>query len=215
MATPVVVAGPSGVNITLDLDDPKSLEEYKALVAKPVPPVPVRLDLGCGKVKKEGFTGVDSLPFPGVDVVTDLGSGPWPWADGTVDEANSSHMVEHLTWPERVHFFNELCRVLKKGGKAQISMPHWASSRYYGDPTHKTPFSEFAWYYLLKSWREVNAPHCDGKRDDGLGYTCDFDFSYGYTLHPALNGRSQDYVNYAMQWFTEARQDMVATLVKR
>jgi Methyltransferase domain len=207
MATLVTVPGPSGVNLTLDLDDPKSLEEYKTLVAKPPPAVPLRLDLGCGKAKKKGFTGVDSIPFDGVDVVTDLGSGTWPWADGTVDEVHCSHMIEHLTWPQRVHFFNELFRVMKKGAKAQIILPHWASARYYGDPTHQAPFSEFAWFYLQKAWRDVNAPH--------TAYTCDFDVTYGYTLHPALTGRSQEYVNYALQWFTEARQDMVATAVKR
>jgi hypothetical protein len=207
MATPVVMPGPSGVNVTVDLDDPKSIDAFKALKATPPPATPVRLDLGCGKAKKEGFTGVDSIPFDGVDVVTDLGSGTWPWADASVDEVHCSHMVEHLTWPQRIHFFNELHRVMKPAAKAQIIMPHWASSRYYGDPTHQAPFSEFAWFYLKKEWRDVNAPH--------VGYTCDFDVSYGYSLHPSLVGRNQEYINHALTFWTEARQDMIATAVKR
>ena len=31
-----------------------------------------RIDLGCGAAKKEGFTGVDIFPYPGVDFVADL-----------------------------------------------------------------------------------------------------------------------------------------------
>ena len=70
---------------------------------------PVRLDLGCGPNKREGFIGVDVLKFGGkVDVIFDLGSGKkFPWKDDSVDEVHASHFVEHLTWPQRVHFFNE------------------------------------------------------------------------------------------------------------
>ena len=38
----------------------------------------LRLDLGCGPHPKEGFTGVDSRKFPGVDIVHNL-LKPWPW----------------------------------------------------------------------------------------------------------------------------------------
>lgn len=165
----------------------------------------MKLDLGCGKNKKEGFYGVDSLEFEGVDLVFDLRE-PWPWEDESVDEAHASHFIEHLTWPERVHFFNELYRVLKPNGKAMVILPHWASSRYYGDPTHKEPMSEFAFYYLNANWRKDNAPHC--------GYTCNFDATWGYSMHPALHARNQEYNLHAMTWFKEACQDTIATLTK-
>jgi hypothetical protein len=173
---------------------------------KEVPPL--RLDLGCGPNKKEGFTGVDIRQFDGkVDIVMNVGKGKWPWKDGTVDEVHCSHMVEHLDWPERVHFFNELYRVLKVGAKAVVITPHWASNRFYGDPTHKSPISEFAYFYLSKDWRAVNAPH--------VGYTCNFEATWGFSVHPALQGRSQEYVNDALSWYKEAAQDLMATLVKK
>jgi ubiquinone/menaquinone biosynthesis C-methylase UbiE len=167
----------------------------------------VKLDLGCGPNKKEGFVGCDIREFPGVDVVGNLGNDPWPWEADSVDEVHCSHMLEHLSWPERVFFFNELHRVMKKGAKATIIIPHWASSRYYGDPTHKEPMSEFAFYYLLKSWRDVNAPHTD--------YTCDFDATWGYSVHPAIQARNPEYQQYAITWFKEAAQDLMATVIKR
>lgn len=166
----------------------------------------MKLDLGCGKNKKEGFTGVDSIAFDGVDVVADLRE-PWQWEDGSVDEVHCSHTLEHLAWPERVHFFNELYRVLKPGAKATIVIPHWTSARYYGDPTHKEPFSEFGFYYLNKEWRGSNAPH--------TGYTCDFDSTWGYSLHPALGSRNQEFQQFAVQWYKEACTDIIATVTRR
>src|ERR1051326_1395589 len=79
----------------------------------------LKLDLGCGPNKKPGFLGVDRRAFDGVDVVTDL-TGPWPWADQSVEEIHMSHVLEHFTGKERVHIFNEMHRVLIKGGKATI-----------------------------------------------------------------------------------------------
>src|SRR5262245_30919291 len=93
---------------------------------------PLKLDLGCGHRKAEGFLGCDRLKFPGVDHVFDV-TGPWPVADGSVDEIHSSHMLEHLTAPQRCFFFNELDQVLKPDGKATIIVPHWSTCRAYGD----------------------------------------------------------------------------------
>lgn len=177
------------------------------------------LDLGCGKNKQPGFLGVDQYAMDGVDVVHDLRVGPWPWADNSVDRVHCSHFLEHLTnfegkW-ERVLFFNELHRIMKPGATAQLIFPHWCSNRYYGDPTHKEPFSEMGFYYLTKSWRvqHNNAPHADIAFNPN-GYSCDFEFTYGYNLHPGMANRHQDYVMHAMTFWKETCTDIVATLTK-
>lgn len=169
----------------------------------------LKLDLGCGPNKKDGFIGVDAMQFGGkVDVVHDLRK-PWPWADESVEEVNCSHFLEHLNATERIHFVNELYRVLIPGGKAQIVTPHWASNRAYGDMTHQwPPVSEMWFYYLDKNWRAANAPHNDF-------YTCDFNCAWGYRLHEAVQVRNQDYQQYAMMFLKEAVQDMICTMVKR
>ena len=203
--------------------DLKSLEDQmaalKAQIEKakvvPAPSSGLKLDLGCGTKKKEGFIGVDVRKFDGVDIVLDLGRHTWPWEDNSVEEAFSSHTLEHLDPAERCHFFNELWRVLKNDGKAQIILPHWASCRYYGDPTHKSPpFSEFGWHYLSKAWRKDNAPHTDAAIAPGpLSYSCDFAYSYGFSMAPWMMGRSQDFVNFALGAYKEAAQDMIGNLV--
>jgi SAM-dependent methyltransferase len=173
---------------------------------------PIRIDIGCGPNKKPGFIGCDQTAFPNVDVVADLNK-TWPWKDSTVDEAHSSHCLEHFDSIERVHFLNELWRVLKPGAKATIITPHWASCRSYGDPTHKwPPMSEFLWFYLKKDWRMANAPHTDAQHLS-WGYKVNFEVTWGYSLNPEVAVRNQEYQQYAMTFLKEAAQDMIATLV--
>jgi SAM-dependent methyltransferase len=168
----------------------------------------LKLDLGCGKNKKPGFLGVDSLDFPEVDCVTDL-RFPWPWDDESAEEAHCSHFVEHLTAPERIHFVNELYRVLAPGGKAAIIVPHWASNRAYGDLTHQwPPVSEMWFFYLCKAWREKEAPHTCTL------YTCDFDFTAGYSMRQDLQTRNQEYQQFALANYKEVAQDIIATITK-
>lgn len=184
------------------------VETQTSTVPVAILPNPLRLDLGCGKAKKEGFYGVDVRPFDGVDCVFDLGGkDAWPFPSESVDEVHCSHMVEHLTWPQRVRFFNELCRVMKKGAKALVVIPHWCSSRYYGDPTHQSPMSEWAFLYLNAAWREKEAPHTD--------YTCDFDHTLGYGINPALGLRSQEFQQFAIANYKESCMDTVCTLIRR
>lgn len=168
---------------------------------------PLRLDLGCGPRKREGFHGVDAMAFEGVDTVLDLRQ-TWPWADASVDEVSSSHFVEHLTGAERIHFFNELGRVLKPGAKAYIVTPDWAHDCAYGDPTHQWPPMS-RWYplYLHKEWRAGNAPH--------VGYTCDFDHVIGGSWDGWLETRNMEFRIFAMQRYNNSMRDLQVTFTKR
>ena len=169
---------------------------------------PLKLDLGCGPNPKEGFTGVDALPFDGkVDVVCDLRKS-WQWKSGSVDEVHCSHFLEHLTGSERIHFFNELHRVMRKDAKATIVVPHWSSGRAYGDVTHQwPPVVEMFWYYLDKPWRDANAPH--------VGFECDFLATWGYSVAPAWQARNQETQMFGINHYREVAQDMIATITKR
>lgn len=185
----------------------------------------IKLDLGCGPNPREGFTGMDALVFGKDNIVKhDMRETPWPFADNSVSEAHCSHVLEHLTnfndkW-ERVKFFNELHRVLVPveynaagapiAGFCRIIVPHWASHRYYGDPTHKEPIGEMFICYLDPVWRKANAPHSDSEFAPHM-YNCHFACTYDYTLHPHLNGRNSEYVTHAATFWKEAIQDVVYT----
>ena len=166
----------------------------------------VKLDLGCGKSPKEGFVGVDVHDYGRSDILVSDLRGPWKWDDESVSEVYSSHFVEHLTARERIHFANELYRVLAPEGKAEIIVPHWCSGRAFGDLTHQwPPVSEFWFLYLSRAWREQNAPHtCDD-------YSCDFVVEWGTTLHPQIALRNQEFQQFAAAFYREACQDLVST----
>lgn len=175
---------------------------------------PIKLDLGCGGKKQEGFIGVDQYKMEGVDVVLNIGEGKWPWKDGVVDEIHASHFMEHLTQKQRMHMMNEAYRVMKPGAKMTVITPHWCSNRSYGDMTHAwPPVSEMFYYYLKQSWRDTQAPHTDKKWNPD-GFSCDFDATWGYSFSPELGTRSQDYVQFALANYKEAAQDLYATLIK-
>lgn len=176
---------------------------------------PIKLDIGCGNKKKEGFIGIDLIPFDGVDHVFNVGTGRWPFEDASVTEAHTSHFIEHLTAIERIHFCNELYRVLSSGGKCTLVTPHWGSARAYGDPTHQwPPIGEFWFLYLSQKWRDENAPHTDVKYWEN-GYKCDFDCTWGYGMSPVLNGRNEEFKQFAVNFYREAVQDIHATLTKK
>lgn len=79
-----------------------------------------------------GFQSVD-LCEP-ADIIADL-SKPWPWPDSLVDEVLAWDIFEHL--PNKRHTMQELYRVLRNGGRANIVVPcaaHGAGA--FQDPTH-------------------------------------------------------------------------------
>ena len=175
----------------------------------------LKLDFGCGPNKKEGFIGVDSIQFDGkVDVVMNVVRDKWPWKDESVEEANASHFYEHLTAQERVHFCNELYRILITGGKCQVIVPHWASCRAYGDPTHVwPPVSEFAFYYMSKDWRKTQAPHTDIEFNKD-GFNCNFNVTWGYSLRQDIVNRNQEFQQFAIGNYKEVCQDIIAMFTK-
>jgi predicted SAM-dependent methyltransferase len=184
-------------------------KKLKFTEVKPEPKL-LKLDLGCGKGQQtqEGFVKVDKVPFDGVTVV-DL-TMRWPWKANSVDEVNCSMLVHLLGQPQRVHFFNELHRVLKPGAKAQIVTPMWSSHRAYIDINAQwPPVSEGFYHSLSKEWRDVQ------NSVDTSGLKCDFDATVGYLIHPALSTRNQEYQQHALSWNKEAAQDLMASLTKR
>ena len=176
----------------------------------------IKLNLGCGKDHKEGWVNVDKYDFTGSDVtgllgivLCDLGKDVWPWDDDSCEEAFCSHMIGHLTASERIHFINELHRVLQKDRGCQIIAPHWASCRAYGDLTHQwPPVSEFWFYYLNKKWRVENAPH--STYNDDVNFEC----TWGYRLKGEIQVRNPEYQQYAMNYLKEAVEDIYATVIK-
>jgi hypothetical protein len=97
----------------------------------------MKLNLGCGKRKMNGWVNVDSQPMENPDVVLDLAAEVWPWADNSVDEVFASHMMEHiLPGAPFFHFLKELYRVCCNGAQIKVILPHPSHDIFLNDPTH-------------------------------------------------------------------------------
>ncbi len=79
----------------------------------------MKLDVGCGTFKREGYTGVD--PFVDTDIQAPMWAIPLP--DNSVEEIYSSHALEHIGKREVVPTLKEWARLLKVGGVATIEVP--------------------------------------------------------------------------------------------
>ena len=103
----------------------------------------MKLNLGCGFKKLEGYVNVDRFPDCAPDAVVDLERFPWPWGDDSVDEILMSHVLEHLGAAAEVYFgiFRELYRVCRHDAVLRITVPHPRHDSYIADPTHVRPIT--------------------------------------------------------------------------
>jgi len=109
-------------------------------------PESVKLNLGSGGRPLKGYINVDkNCNAPQVNVVHDLDRYPWPFEDDSVDEIVMSQSLEHLI--DRNRAMKEIYRILKKGGMAKISVPHFTWQYAYTDPTHKHFFAYNTFFY--------------------------------------------------------------------
>ncbi len=106
----------------------------------------MRLNLGSGDQKKEGYVNVDVCGQP--DVTCDLSVFPWPWASDSVDEVFSSHFLEHVADYERTIL--EIHRILKPGGRLAFRVPHYRSPLAVWH-LHRWTFSTFTPRFLCLS----------------------------------------------------------------
>ncbi len=79
----------------------------------------LRLNLGGRSTRLDGFVTVDLEP--GSDCVADVSK--LPYENGSVSEIYASHILEHFPHTETMAVLREWRRVLKRGGKAFISVP--------------------------------------------------------------------------------------------
>ena len=99
----------------------------------------MKLNLGCGHRKLDGFVNVDRWAGCEPDVVLDLEApGDWP-EPGAVEEVRAIHVVEHI-WNLN-GLMQWLYRVMAPGALLHVTVPHHLSEGFWGDPTHARPIT--------------------------------------------------------------------------
>lgn len=94
------------------------------------------LDIGCGRKKIKGATGIDFSPMSDADVALDLNTDKLPFDDNSVDFIYSSHTLEHLTLDGFMNVMREAYRVMKPDAQFKIVVPYFTTLANLANPFH-------------------------------------------------------------------------------
>ena len=115
---------------------------------------PLKLDIGCGAKREDGWTGLDIRPEAQPDIVRDVCRG-LPFGDGVVEEVRCHQVLEHLPTPDDVLFvLREMHRVCRPGATITISVPRYDSMGAWGDITHVRAFHEREFHTIASHFCE-------------------------------------------------------------
>lgn len=141
----------------------------------------MKLYLGAGKDRKEGFIHADIYPFEGIDDVFDA-TEAWPYKDNTFTLVYSQDWLEHIDPTKKVFVINEMWRVLVLGGRMEHYIPNAGSRNDFGSPSH------------LSHWNLQQFEHFD---IDSYRYKLDSDYEgtkakFKTVLAEKLNWQKED-----------------------
>jgi len=146
----VALVGPSDARdavLRRDGDDPTHAQALRFALALASTDGNARLKLNLG--------GHDT-PLPGFVNVGDEAdlTARWPWPDNEAELIRAWDVIEHL--PDKIHTMNELWRVLRAGGQADIQVLTTDGSGAFQDPTHVSFWNRrsFLYYEEGNSYRE-------------------------------------------------------------
>ena len=100
------------------------------------------LDIGCGVNKVPGAIGMDANPRTAADVIHDLDTCPYPFADDDFDQVIGRHVMEHVREPIAVMM--ELHRITRQGGLVKLLVPHWTNPDWASDLTHRNHLNSYS-----------------------------------------------------------------------
>lgn len=81
---------------------------------------PRRLNLGCGRTRRQGYIGVDLYRGGAADILALADA--LPFRDGSFDEVYASHVLEHV--PKIEDVIQEIHRILKPKGVLTAVVPY-------------------------------------------------------------------------------------------
>lgn len=157
----------------------------------------LKIDLGAGLKKKEGYLTVDhdSLVNPDYVVNLDDVNIKLPFEDNSVEEIVAHHILEHIG-EGFIPLMKELYRVAEHGCILDIIAPHHFHEVYYGDPTHKRPITVNCMNMFSKKFNRDHIATINSSSGMGLQYDIDwqiihFDFEYDQFYLPLIDNFNQ------------------------
>ncbi len=79
----------------------------------------LKINLGCGLDRRDGYLNIDIRTDVGADVVMNLDNIPYPFADNSADEILAKDVIEHFSFRDIDRVIKELHRILKAGKEGE------------------------------------------------------------------------------------------------
>jgi len=105
-----------------------------------------QLNFGCGEKIYSGYTNVDKIELPGVDLVWDLEKTPLPFKSDSVSLIKCEHILEHVS--NFLPLVEEMWRICKPKAIIHVYAPYFRYEAAYRDPTHVRFFTEHSFDYF-------------------------------------------------------------------
>lgn len=122
----------------------------------------MKINLGSGLTRLDGFVNVDSDAEVSPDYVVDLEQALLPFEDSSVQEIRAHHIFEHIQ--NFIPLMTELYRVAKPNCVLDIVAPHHQHDVFYGDPTHVRPITVPVMYQFSKDFCTQQTDHYKSAR---------------------------------------------------
>jgi hypothetical protein len=117
----------------------------------------LKLNIGCGNKKIDGYLGIDKYKCDAADYICDIEVEKLPFEDNIVSAIILDNVIEHFYDLPKV--INELVRVSCKGCIIKIITPHFSSLASWIDPTHIHHLS----YYSFDHFEKMSVSHYVGR----------------------------------------------------
>ena len=114
----------------------------------------MRLHLGSGDKKFEGFVNCDFDANCNPDYLFNMETDIWPFEDNSVDQVIAHHVFEHLG-EGYFHVLQELYRVCEHGAIIDIVVPHHRHEYFANDPTHRRPITPDGLWLFSKKYNDA------------------------------------------------------------
>jgi SAM-dependent methyltransferase len=134
----------------------------------------MKLNIGSGHKRYDGFLNVDDDPLVNPDFIVNLEEAKLPFEDNSVEEIKAHHILEHIG-DGFIPLIQEFYRICKHGAIIDIVAPHHNHEVFYGDPTHKRPITVNGMYLFSKKYCLESKEQSSSSSDLALKYNVNFD----------------------------------------
>lgn len=144
----------------------------------------MKINIGSGFKRIEGFLNVDDDPLVSPDFLVNLEKDKLPFEDNSVESVIAHHILEHIG-DNFIPLMQEIYRVCSHGAIIDIKVPHHFHEVYYGDPTHKRPITVNGMLLFDKKRCEQHILDYGSSTGMALKYKVDFEMIwFDYLIDP-------------------------------